>query len=132
MGLVVNVDKIQKIYTHKAKQAKFVYYVEAKPEKRNFFGWLTREAVEEHWFSMYTRFKYRTREELINDSSQKGKYFINDEVLYEQSIWEKPVIYIIMSNSDPITLYFDTYEELTQKVNDMIKQSNNNLMVIEN
>ena len=131
MGLVVNVDKIEKIYTHKAKQAKYVNYIKAKPEIKNFFGCIKQKKVEEYWYSWYSTAKYRTREDLINNSCEKGKYFINDEVLYEQSIWENPFIYIIMSNGDPITLYFDTYEELTQKVNDIIAQSKNNLMVIK-
>ena len=131
MELVVNVDKIEKIYIHKAKQAKYVYYIEAEPEKRNFFGWIKQKEVEEHWFSWYSSTKYRTREDLINGSCEKNKYFINDDVLYEQSIWEKASIYIIMSNSDPIKLYFDTYEELNQKVNDIIAQSKSNLMVIK-
>jgi hypothetical protein len=128
MGLIVNVDKIQKIYTHKANQARLVRFIDDKPEKKGFFGRIKQEAVKAHWSSYYDN--YDTREDFISNSCEKGKYFINHDVLYEYSIWVRPYIYIIMSNSEPITIYFDTYEELTEKVKDIIEQSRNNLMVI--
>jgi hypothetical protein len=127
MGLIINVDKIEKIYIIKTRQATYVRHIEDEPEKRGFFGCIKQKEVKAHWWDYYG--KYDTREDLINSDCSK-KYYINNDVLYENSIWEKDSIYIIISHNNTITLYFDTYEELTQKVNDMVVQSNNNLMVI--
>jgi len=131
MGLVINVDKIEKIYVHNAKQApRNIRYHEAKREIRKFFGLIkVSDAVEAHWSDIWGR-SYQSREELIKDNSCPTKYFINDEALYEYSIWEKPNLYIIMSHSENITTYYDSLEEMNTKLNEIIQQSNKNLMVI--
>jgi hypothetical protein len=130
MGLVINVDKIEKIYVNKARQAKYIRYNKAEREIRKFFGLIkVIDAVEAHW-SGYWGEKYQSREELIKANSCSTKYFINDEVLYENSIWEKPHLYIIMSNSENVTTYYDSIEEMNDKLNETIEQSNKNLMVI--
>ena len=131
MGLVINVDKIEKIYVHNAKQAtRNIRYYEAKREIRKFFGLIkVSDAVEAHWSDIWGR-SYQSREELIKANSCSTKYFINDEVLYENSIWEKPHLYIIMSHSENISTYYDSVEEMNDKLNEIIQQSNKNLMVI--
>lgn len=128
MGLVINIDKIEKIYIHKAIQAKYVNYIESKPEKRNFFGWVKQKEVKTHWCDRYNR-KYDTREDLINKYCS-NKYYINHEVLYENSIWEKASLYIVMSHSDNVIVCYDSDEELQEKLNDIISESKRNLMII--
>jgi hypothetical protein len=131
MGLIVNIDKIEKIYTYKAKQAPYVGYVEGQSEKRVFFGLIKKQSeVKPHWESYTTGVCY-SREDLI-DADNLNKYYINNEVLYEHSIWQKPYINIVMSHSENVTVYYDSYDELLDKVNKIISQSVKNLMVINN
>jgi hypothetical protein len=131
MALVINIDKIEKIYTHKAKQAPYVYYNEGQPEKRVFFGLIKIEnEIEPHWrCSYYSR--YDTREDLVG-ADCSDEYFIKNDVLYENSIWQKSYLYIIMSHSDNVSVYYDSDEEMIEKLNKIILESKKNLMVINN
>ena len=131
MGLIVNIDKIEKIYTYEAKQAPYVQYVEGQSEKRVFFGLIKKQdEVKPHWVSYNTGICY-SREDLIK-ADCSNKYYINNEVLYENSIWQKPYINIVMSHSENITVYYDSYDELLAKVNKIVLQSTKNLMIIRN
>lgn len=128
MGLILNIDKIEKIYTHKPKQAYRVSYDLGQPEKYTFFGLIkTQDEIKPHWSVWYGE-TYSTREQIIEAHTE---YFINDEVLFENSIWEKPHMYIVMSHSDNVTLYYDSYEELNEKLTTIINESKRNLMVIK-
>jgi hypothetical protein len=131
MALVINVDKIEKIYTHKAKQAPYVYYNEGQPEKRVFFGLIKIEnEIEPHWRCLYHS-RYDTREDLVG-ADCSDEYFIKNDVLYENSIWQKSYLYIIMSHSDNVSVYYDSDEEMIEKLNKIILESKKNLMVINN
>ena len=128
MGLVLNIDKIEKIYTHKAKQVNRISYKLGQPEKYTFFGLIkTQGEIKPHWSGWYGE-HYPTREEFVDANTE---YFINDEVLFENSVWEKPHMYIVMSHSDNFTLYYDSYEELNEKLTTIINESKKNLMVIK-
>jgi hypothetical protein len=128
MTLVINVDKIEKIYAHKAKQATFVKYVEYSPAKYCFFGLIRCEAEDEgHWWINWDG-RYQHREDVIDKNT---KYYINRDALYENSIWEKPYLYIVMSHSDNITKHYETYEQMMVELNKMVEASNANLMIIK-
>jgi hypothetical protein len=128
MGLIVNVEKIEKIYTHKARQSFYVRYNEGKPEERIFFGLIRLEKEQKpYWRHSYDD-NYDTREDLV--SSNSDKYYINDEALFEYSVWEKPHLYIVMSHAKDVTIYFDSYEELQEKLDEIMNQSNGNLVII--
>ena len=132
MGLVINVDKIEKIYVHKAKKANRPRYREGSPAKYCFFGLIKYESeVKPHW--TYWGDEYETREDFMNrETCSNNKFFINHEELYEESIWENAFLYIIMSHSDNITLYYNTYEEMMSVLDGIIKKSKSNLMIIKN
>jgi hypothetical protein len=128
MGLILNIDKIEKIYTHKAKQSNRISYDLGQPEKYTFFGLIkTQDEIKPHWSGWYGE-SYPTREKFVDANTE---YFINDEVLFENSIWEKPHMYIVMSHSDNVTIYYDSYEELNEKLTTIINESKRNLMVIK-
>lgn len=128
MKLILNVDKIEKIYAHDKKQAKIVKYVEYSPAKYCFFGLIRCEPENEaHWWVNWD-VRYQNREDIID---KHDKYFINHDALYENSIWEKPYLYIVMSHSDNITKYYESYEDMMIEVGEIIKTTNNNLMVIK-
>ena len=115
MTLVINIDKIEKIYTHKAKQAPYVIYNEGQPEKRVFFGLIKIEnKIEPYWRCLY----------------RLNKYYIKNDVLYENSIWEKSRLYIVMSHSDNVSVYYDSDEEMIEKLNKFILEYKKNLIVI--
>jgi hypothetical protein len=128
MSFIVNSSKIEKIYTHNARQSNRFKYVEGESEKYTFFGLIkTRDEIKPHWSGWWGE-TYYTLEDLINEYS--SEYFINKEVLFEYSVWEKPHIDIIMSKSSDITIYYDTHDELTEAVK-FITESNPNLVVIK-
>jgi hypothetical protein len=128
MGLIVNIEKIEKIYTHKPRQSFFVKYNEGKPEKRIFFGLIRLEKeIKPYWRHSYDA-NYDTREELVDYNSDK--FFINYDALFECSIWEKPHLYIVISNGENITLYYNSYEDLQEKLDEIMNQSNGNLVII--
>ena len=135
MGLIINVDKIEKIYTMKSKQAKHVRFYDAIPEKYTFFGLIKKQNAkpgfwcEGFWCEGYSWMRYETREDLVKSNPEK--YYINHNTLSDYSIWEKANIHIEMSNNDDFTKYYDTIEELNASVNDIISTSRNNLVVIE-
>jgi hypothetical protein len=127
MALVINVDKIEKIYVHKTRQARMVRYVEYSPAKYCFFGLIKYEpANEAYWWCAFD--KYQNREDLVDENSN---FYINDEVLYENSIWEKPHMYIVMSHSENVTTHYETYEQMMLALDKMVEASKNNLMVIK-
>lgn len=128
MGLVINVDKIEKIYVHKTKQSNMVRYVEYTPAKYCFFGLIKYQNSDEaHWHYSFVG-GYQNREDIID---KNPNLYINNEVLYEHSIWEKPHLYIVMSHSENVTMHYETYEEMILALNNMIDTSNNNLMIIK-
>lgn len=128
MTLVINVDKIEKIYVHKTRQARMVRYVEYSPAKYYFFGLIRYEPSDEaHWYRSFDG-RYQNREDLVDKISD---YYINDEVLYENSIWEKPHLYIVMSHSENVTTHYETYEQMMAALDKMVEASKNNLMVIK-
>lgn len=130
MALVINIDKIEKIYTHKPKQAPYVKYNEGQPEKRVFFGLIKIEnKIEPYWRCLY-RSKYDTREDLVDADCYK--YYIKNDVLYENSIWEKSHLSIVMSHSDKVLVYYDSDEEMIEKLNEIISESKRTLMIINN
>jgi hypothetical protein len=131
MALVINIDKIEKIYTYKPKQAPYVKYNEGQPEKRVFFGLIKIENEIEPYWRCSSRSKYDTREDLV-DADCSNKYYINNDVLYENSIWEKSRLYIVMSHSDNVSVYYDSDEEMVEKLNDIISESKRSLMIINN
>ena len=129
MTLVINIDKIEKIYTHKAKQAPYVKYNEGQPEKRVFFGLIKIENKIEPYWRCLNRSKYDTREDLV-DADCSNKYYIKNDVLYENSIWLKSYLYIVMSHSDNVSVYYDSDEEMIEKLNKFILEYKKNLIVI--
>lgn len=127
MGLVLNIDKIEKIYTHKAKQSRISYYL-GQPEKYTFFGLIkTQDEIKPYWSAWHGEI-YSTREELVDAHTE---YFINDDEPFENSVWVKPCLYIVMQHSDNITLHYDSYEELNEKLTMIINQSKSNLIIIK-
>jgi len=128
MTLVINVDRIEKIYTHKAKQASFVSYVEYSPAKYTFFGLIKCEDADDaHWWVNWDS-RYQNREDIID---KHKKYYINNDAPYQNSIWEKPYLYIVMSHSENVTKHYETYEQMMVELNKMVEASNNNLKVIK-
>jgi len=127
MALIVNVDKIEKIYVHKTRQARMVNYVEYSPAKYCFFGLIKYEPANEAYWN-YPYYKYQNREDLVDKIST---LYINDEVLYENSIWEKPHLYIVMSHSENVTTHYETYEQMMGALDKMVEASKNNLIVIK-
>lgn len=128
MGLIVNIEKIEKIYTHKVRQSFFVKYNEGKPEKRIFFGLIRLEKEQKpYWRHSYDT-NYDTREELVEYNS--NKFFINYDALLECSVWEKPYLYIVMTHGENITLYYNSQEELQETLDEIMNQSNGNLVII--
>jgi hypothetical protein len=128
MTLIINVDKIEKIYVHKVRQARMVRYVEYSPAKYCFFCLIKYEpSVDAYWYHSFDS-RYQNREDFVDKNSD---YYINDEVLYEYSIWEKPHLYIVMSHSENVSTHYETYEQMMLALDKMVEASKNNLMVIK-
>lgn len=128
MGLILNIDKIEKIYIHKPKQAYRVSYNLGQPEKYTFFGLIkTQDEIKPHW-CRWDGESHKTREEVVDAHTE---YYINDDEPFENSVWVKPCMYIVMSHSDNVTLYYDSYEELNEKLTTIINESKSNLVVIK-
>lgn len=129
MGLIINADKIEKIYITKTRQAPYVSFYEATPNKYIFFGLIKSESAKSEYWRLNWEGRFETRQDLVNNNPKK--FYINDDALFHCSIWEKPNLYIVMSKSDNFTRYYDTIEELNKSVDDIINASKNNLIVIE-
>lgn len=126
MGLIINADKVEKIYVHKAKKSHFIFY-NAEPDKYTFFGLIRIEkAKKQRWWAWPGEFE--TREQLIENNEN---YFINYSEKYENSIWEKAKLYIVMSHSDNIQLHYNTDEEMNNTIDKIIEASKHNLIVIK-
>lgn len=124
----INSSKIEKIYITKARQSMMARYILGKPEKYTFFGLIKKQdEVKPHWNYSWYGENYNTREELVEKNS--SVCFINEEALFEKSVWEKPNMYIVMSHSDNITIHYDSYDELMSNLK-LITDSNPNLVII--
>ena len=128
MGLIINVDKVEKIHVNKAIIYKYATFIKGKPEKYKFFGLIkTQKATEDHWLSVYDE-EYSSREELVKD---KPELYINYDAPYEESIWRKCNLNIIMNNSDNVLLQYDTMVEMDNAIINIIQKSKNNLVIIK-
>jgi hypothetical protein len=123
----INSSKIEKIYITKARQSRNLKFVEGEYEKYTFFGLIKKQdEIKPHWSGWWGE-TFNTREEVIEQ--YHSECFINEEVLFENSIWEKPHMYIVMSHSDDITIHYDSYDELMSNLK-LITDSNLNLVII--
>ncbi len=128
MKLIINVDKVEKIYINKPKQSS-VKLVKSKPEIYTFFGLIKiASETKQYWYYPFSG-NFTTREEVISEDSYR--LYINKETLYESSIWEKANIYIVMSRTENIRMYYDTIDELNKTIDNIIASSKNNLVIIE-
>jgi hypothetical protein len=128
MELAINIESVEKIYVKKAEQCLYFSYCEGKKEKRIFFGLIkNQEEVKPHWKNYWGQ-KFDTREDLIK---QEKNYFINNDVLFEFSIWKKSSLIIVMKKSDSVELFFENDEEMYISLNELIEKSNGKLVVVK-
>lgn len=130
MKTIVNIDRIEKIHVYDTKPSGLNHFIEGTEEKRILFGLIRVQRKENpYWIDYYKNCSYSSREDLIkNNESLYVKY----SEPFESSIWIKPSIFIIMPYGvADERIYFDGVEERNSAVNELIKKSNNKLIVVK-
>ncbi len=129
MSLVVNADKIEKIYVNKARVAHYPKFFPKTPPKYTFFNLIkVEDAKDDRWCNQWGEL-FPTREEVIKDDEN---LFIDYSAPFEQSVFKKPNLYIVMSHSDNVTIYYNDENSMKMALDFIVKTSNSNLIVINN
>lgn len=129
MSLVVNADKIEKIYVNKARLTYYPNFHPKIPPKYTFFNLIkVEDAKDDRWCNQLGE-SFPTREEAIKGDNT---LFIDYSAPFEQSIFRKPNLNIVMSHSDNVTVYYDDENSMKTALNSIVEASNNNLIVVEN
>ncbi len=114
----INADKILRVRVVFASQSTQWRWVEEIPEKRGFWGFGKRKAIPSGWVDGYHADR-RTEEYVLEKDS---KLYKNTQVLYQNSIWEKPYV-VIESIGGKYTntdyAYFATDEQARNYVEDI-------------
>ena len=130
MKTIVNIDRIEKIHVYDAGASSLKHFIEGVEEKRILFGLIRIQKKEDpYWRDYYKGYTFSSREEAVKENEE---LYINYSEPFESSIWIKPSICIIMPYgvSDE-RVYFDSDAERNSAVNELVKKSNNKLIVVK-
>jgi hypothetical protein len=129
MKTIVNIDRIQKIHVYDAKPTGLKHFVKGVEEKRILFGLIRIRIKQDSRWKDYD-YSYSSREDLIKNNESLYIKYSNP---FKSSIWIKPSICIVMPyGASDERVYFDSDEERNSAVNELVKKSNNKLIVVKN
>jgi hypothetical protein len=128
MKTIVNIDKIQKIHVYDAKPTGLKHFVKGVEEKRILFGLIRIQRKQDSRWKDYN-YSYSSREDLIKNNESLYIKYSNP---FKSSIWIKPSICIVMPyGASDERVYFDSDAERNSAVNELMKKSNNKLVVVK-
>ena len=128
MKTIVNIDRIQKIHVYDAKPTGLKHFVKGVEEKRILFGLIRIRRKQDSRWKDYN-YSYSSREDLIKNNESLYIKYSNH---FKSSIWIKPSICIVMPyGASDERVYFDSDEERNSAVNELVKKSNNKLIVVK-
>lgn len=128
MKTIVNIDKIQKIYVYDAKPTGLKHFVKGVEEKRILFGLIRIQRKQDSRWKDYN-YSYSSREDLIKNNESLYIKYSNP---FKSSIWIKPSISIVMPyGASDERVFFNSDAERNSAVNELMKKSNNKLVVVK-
>jgi hypothetical protein len=128
MKTIVNIDRIQKIHVYDAKPTGFKHFVKGIEEKRILLGLIRVQRKQDARWKDYN-YSYSSREDLIKNNET---LYIKCLEPFESSIWIKPSICIVMPyGASDERVYFNSDAERNSAVNELMKKSNNKLVVVK-
>ena len=138
MRVTINKDLISELYPLERKDLFDVYghlefYVLYKKGevRRHGFLWLKKEIVTEDVFGERFSGKRYTKSEAIEKFAKDyGFTECNSTTFADDTVWQKPCVYLKMSSGTVYHIYTDIYEEAEKRIEDF-KKGNNNFETIE-
>jgi hypothetical protein len=128
MKTIVNIDRIQKIHVYESKPTGLKHFVKGVEEKRILFGLIKIRRKQDSRWKDYN-YSYSSREDLIKNNES---LYIKYSNTFKSSIWIKPSICIVMPyGASDERVYFNSDEERNSAVNELLKKSNNKLIVVK-
>jgi hypothetical protein len=128
MKTIVNIDRIQKIHVYESKPTGLKHFVKGVEEKRILFGLIRIRRKQDSRWKDYN-YSYSSREDLIKNNESLYIKYSNP---FKLSIWIKPSICIVMPyGAGDERVYFDSDAERNSAVNELLKKSNNKLIVVK-
>lgn len=128
MKTIVNIDRIQKIHVYESKPTGLKHFVKGVEEKRILFGLIRIRRKQDSRWKDYN-YSYSSREDLIKNNESLYIKYSNP---FKSSIWIKPSICIVMPyGASDERVFFDSDEERNSAVNELVKKSNNKLIVVK-